>query len=136
MRRVLDHTADTGIEATAGTFPELLRELAAGMFGLVASVPPSAAQRWVRVRVTASTREDLVVDSLSQLLLQSELEDLLFCDFRVVADEGERSADIEAGGIPMTSVAAAGPPIKAVTYHSLLVERRGQEWYGRVYFDV
>jgi SHS2 domain-containing protein len=134
--RVLDHTADTGIEATADTFSELLRELAVGMFGLVARVPPSAVQRWVRVTVTSPTVQDLVVDSLSKLLFLSEVENLLFGDFRVTIGEGEGSANLEAGGVPTPSVEAAGPPIKAVTYHGLLVERREREWYGRVYFDV
>jgi SHS2 domain-containing protein len=134
--QVLSHAADTGIEATAPSASELLEELARGMFGLVAPLDPEAAQTWVTARVESSTLEDLVVDALSRLLLQSELEDLLFCDFKVALDIDALAASIEAGGVPIRSVEPSGPPIKAVTYHGLVVEKRGGEWRGRVYFDV
>jgi SHS2 domain-containing protein len=132
--RVLSHTADTGIEATAPTLADLIRELAAGMFSLIADLPETAAERWHTARVEAETPEDLVVDLLSELLWLSEVEDVVFCGFRVEADQ--RSATVEAGGVPVADVDTTGPPIKAVTYHELAVEPRGDGWYGRVYFDV
>lgn len=131
--RVLSHTADTGIEATAPSLAELIGELAKGMFSLIA-VPERAAARWHTAGVEAATPEDLVVDLLSELLWLSEVEDVVFSDFRVEADH--RAATVEAGGVPVADVAATGPPIKAVTYHQLVVEPRGDGWYGRVYFDV
>jgi SHS2 domain-containing protein len=33
-------------------------------------------------------------------------------------------------------VEPTGPPIKAVTYHAVVVEQREEDWLGRVYFDV
>ena len=132
--RVLSHTADTGIEATAGTLADLIRELAKGMFSLVAELPETAAECWHTARVEAGTPEDLVVDLLSELLWLSEVEDLVFCVFRVTTDE--HSATVEAGGVPVADVDTTGTPIKAVTYHQLVVEPRGDGWYGRVYFDV
>lgn len=133
-RRVLSHTADTGIEATAPTLAALIRELAAGMFSLIADLPETAAERWHTARVEAQTPEDLVVDLLSELLWLSEVEDVVFCDFRVDADQG--TAVVEAGGVAVAEVETTGPPIKAVTYHELVVDNRGDDWYGRVYFDV
>lgn len=132
--RALSHTADTGLEATAQTLEALLTELLRGMFALMARPEPSDARSWVEVDIESFTMEDLVVDTLSELLLQSEMEDLLFCDFRVTVSG--TTANVEAGGVPTRSVEASGPPIKAVTYHDLAVEDRGGEWYARVYFDV
>jgi SHS2 domain-containing protein len=132
---VLAHTADTGIEATADTLAELVRELAGGMFALISPLDPALARTWVTVGVEADTLPDLVVDILSELLYQSEVGDLVFCDFQV--EMGSNLAVIvAAGGIPVSEVDAAGPPIKAVTYHDLVVEKRDNDWYGRVYFDV
>ena len=37
---VLSHTADSGIEATADTLPELIGVLATGMFDLMAPAAP------------------------------------------------------------------------------------------------
>ncbi|MGH8872862.1 MAG: archease [Acidimicrobiia bacterium] len=134
--RVLSHTADTGIEATADSLSMLIRELAAGMFGLMARIDPAAAERWIDTRIESPTVEDLVVDTLSELLWLSEVEDLLLCDFRVTADEAPYLAIVEAGGVPVGTVQAVGPPIKAVTYHELFIDRAEDGWYGRVYFDV
>lgn len=134
--RVLAHTADTGIEATADSLASLIRELLLGMFGLEAAIEPSAAQRWITLRVEAPTPEDLVVDTLSELLFHSEIEDLVFCDFRVEMDRDELAVSVEAGGVPVGAVEPEGPPIKAVTFHDLVAEERDGGWYARVYFDV
>lgn len=133
---VLDHTADTGIEATAHSLGGLIGELSTGMFSLMANVDPTLAERWVSVQVGASSPEDLVVDCLSELLYRSEVENLLFCDIRATVAPGTLEAHIEAGGVPSTSVDLDGPPIKAVTLHDLAAEERSDGWYGRVYFDV
>ena len=133
--RVLSHTADSGIEATATTFGALVAELLRGMFSLIASPERCDASRWIAAHVESASREDLVVDVLSEVLYHSEVEDLLFCEFEVEVDPGGGFADVRAGGIPYDSVDVSGPPIKAVTYHDLVVEQRA-EWFARVYFDV
>jgi SHS2 domain-containing protein len=133
---ILSHTADTGIEATADSFAGLIEEVMRAMFGLVACLPPGAAERWVEFEVEAATAEDLLVDTLSELLYRSEVDDLVFCDFRVRLDGARLRNLVEAGGVPTPAVQAEGPPIKAVTYHGLVVEERDGGWFARVYFDV
>lgn len=132
--RVLSHTADTGIEATAETLPDLLGELLAAMFALMADIDRSAAQRWIETTIEADTVSDLVVDTLSEALYRSEVEDLMLCAFEVEAEPGR--ATVRLGGLPMAETAATGATIKAVTYHGLMVEERPNGWYGRIYFDV
>jgi len=134
--RVLPHTADTGIEATADSIAGLIGELAAGMFGVMAPVEPGAAERWIEVRVESPTMEDLAVDTLSVLLYHSEVENLLFCAFDVDKEPDAMAVTVKAGGVPAASVELMGPPIKAVTYHKLVVEEKGDGWYGQMYFDV
>ena len=134
--RVLSHTADTGLEATAPTLAELIGELATGMFGLIAQVESEGALRWIELTVESPTLEDLVVDALSALLWHSEVEDILFCAFTVREAPEGLAVTVRAGGVPMNEVESTGAPIKAVTYHRLAVEQREEGWYGRVYFDV
>lgn len=134
--RVLAHTADTGVEATAGSFPGLLEELLTAMFGLMAEIEGMAAERWLEVSVNSETPEELVVDALSEALSLAEVEDLVLCQFRVTEGEGQRAVDLRMGGILVSTVEAAGPAIKAVTYHGLALEQREDGWRGRVYFDV
>lgn len=133
--RVLSHTADTGIEATAGGISGLLEELATGMFGLMAQVAPCPDDVAVEVEVDAASLEDLVVDVLSDLLYESEANDLLLCKFEATM-LAPAHARVTAGGIDMSRLEITGPPIKAVTYHDVAVEQRGEDWWARVYFDV
>lgn len=131
----LSHTADTGIEATAPTRSVLIEELATGMFELMAAVDPCPAGTEVDVTVTASAVDDLVVDSLSELLYIAETEDLHLCRFEVT-EAGDTTVRIRASGTPVTGIDATGPQIKAVTYHQLAVSEGDDGWYARVYFDV
>jgi SHS2 domain-containing protein len=133
---VLSHTADTGLEATAPTLAALIAELAAGMFGLIAQVRPDSTLRWVELAVQSPTPEDLAVDVLSTLLWHSEVDDILFSAFEVRQPQDALEVTVRAGGAPTKEVESMGPPIKAVTYHGLVIEEREGGWYGRVYFDV
>jgi SHS2 domain-containing protein len=131
---VLSHTADTGIEARADTYPELVAELATGMFDLMGDAPLGVVGEPVEIGVEASSHEDLVIDALSELLYRSEVDDLFLFDFGVSA-RGDR-IHVRARGVPIAQVEPTGPPIKAVTYHDVAVHPMGDGWYGRVYFDV
>lgn len=132
--RVLSHTADTGVEATAESFPRLVEELLAGMFGLMARIEGQQAQGWVETRVSSESPEELVVDALSEALSLAEVEDMVLCEFHVTGNE--RDIALRLGGVAVRQAEVEGPPIKAVTYHGLDVRRRHGEWYGRVYLDV
>lgn len=132
--RVLSHTADTGIEATAETLPDLLAEMLAAMFALMADIDRLAPQRWIETTVEADRVSDLVVDTLSEALYRSEVEDLMLCAFEVEAEPDR--AKVRLGGVPMREIRSTGAAIKAVTYHALVVEESPDGWYGRIYFDV
>lgn len=133
--RPLPHTADTGIEARAPTFIALVEELATGMFELMATGDCPSAGTTVTADIEASTREDLVVDTLSELLYLFETEDLHLCRFEVTS-HGKGSLHVRAVGVPLADVEPTGPPIKAVTYHQLEISGTSEGWAGRVFFDV
>lgn len=134
-RAPLDHTADTGLEATATSFSALVVELATGMFDLMARVDPCPRGTPVETIIAAATHEELVVDSLSELLYRSEIEGLHLCHFDI-EEYGESSVRIRAAGVPTEDVTITGPAIKAVTYHQLEVSEADDGWHARVYFDV
>lgn len=135
--RILSHTADTGIEASASGFEDLIVELATGMFESMATVMPRSSSEAVviEVDVSGSTPDQIVIDALSELLYASEVGDLFLCDF-AARRVGRHDLEVRANGVPFSSVEPTGPPIKAVTYHDLRVEERDGTWHGRVYFDV
>lgn len=132
---ILSHTADTGIEATADSRTGLIGELARGMFCLMAEPVPCIAERQTEIVVASGSPEDLVVDALSELLYEAESTDTLFCGFKVTS-VGEGEISVKAWGSSFGKVDLSGPPIKAVTYHDLVVTETDTGWRGRVYFDV
>lgn len=133
--RILDHTADTGIEASADSLASLIDQLATGMFALMAPVEPCPEETTVEVEVAAPTLEDLIVDVLSELLYEAEINDLILCGFHTTL-LGPTRARVKTGAVATSDVDLAGPPIKAVTYHDLTVSNTDGSWFGRVYFDV
>jgi len=135
--RVLSHTADIVIEVTAPSLDALFDELLTATFQLTSPTDADRAAVTTRsVEVSAETLEDLVVDTLSEFLFIAETEDRHFCGFRSQVDGDRLVARVEGDARPLRRDQASGAAIKAVTYHELVVERRGEEWFARVYFDV
>ena len=79
--RVLDHTADTAIEADALSVDSLFENLAYGMFDLMFDLSSIRSQEMTKIEVSASSLEELVVDTLSELLALAETQDRGFASF-------------------------------------------------------
>lgn len=133
---MLDHTADTGIEAWSSSLASLIELLAKGMCRLMAEADPDIPSQSGSFSVVSPTAEDLVVDTLSELLYQSETRDLAFTDIAVRVTDDGLGAEIVTAGVPTAVARVTGPSMKAVTYHLLEVRQDGGDWYGRVFFDV
>ncbi len=134
--RLLDHTADVGIEAEADSLAALFDRSAAGMFSLLADGEPATAAAASPLELTAHDLPELLVAWLRELLWWQCERDWLY-------------AGVSFASLGPTSLVAtvqgevACPPrqrivreIKAVTYHDLVAEQRGDGWYARLIFDL
>jgi SHS2 domain-containing protein len=88
-----------------------------------------------RIDVHAPTLEDLLVDWLSTLLYEAESRDLALRSFGI-DDVDEHHLSGWAQGVPTDRMELIGPPVKAVTYHDLVVEKTSTGWRTLVVFDV
>jgi len=131
---IVAHTADTGIETRGNTLAEAIGNAAFAMFDLMYDLSTVPATMAVTFDSTANSPSDLLVDVLSELLLRSETDDVVFSEFRV--HESGMRATVEAAGATSVRRELRGPPIKAVTYHRLRCEPAGDDWEIRVIFDV
>jgi protein archease len=130
--RVLEHTADIGIEATARDIPALFSETVRAVAAVILDADPPAGVEDEPVAVEADSVETLLAELLTEALWRFESSGAL-----PVAAELEVSETTAAGKFQtVRDVAVGGPAIKAVTYHQLAVERVGDAWRARVYFDV
>ena len=131
---IVAHTADTGIETRGNTLAEAIGNAAFAMFDLMYDLSSVPATLPVTFESTADSPPDLLVEVLSELLLRSETNDVVFSEFRV--QEAGMCAIVEAAGATAVGWGLRGPPIKGVTYHRLTCEPAGDDWEIRVIFDV
>ena len=134
--RILDHTADVGLEAHGHDLAELFSNAARGMFSIIVSLKSIRPGKDVQIKVSAENLENLLVNWLSELLYLSSTQMVLFSRFEIAEiDDNHISAKALGESIDQ-SRHELYTEIKAVTYHELKVEKRNQRWCARVLFDI
>jgi protein archease len=134
--RLIDHTADFGIEVFAGDAGELFSEAALALFDQVVDRRCLKGTHRRRVAVTGADWADLMVNWLRELLYLWNGDRFLLC--RVAID------GISTRRISATALVDMFDPvchdieseIKAVTYHQARVVSEPGRWSARVIFDV
>ena len=134
--RILDHTADVGLEARGADLAELFSNAARGMFAIIGCPDMIRPSKELLVKADADNLENLLVNWLSELLYLSATQGILFCRFDI-AQIDQQHISAKALGEPIDpSRHELYAEIKAVTYHDLKVAKVGQIWVARVLFDV
>ena len=132
------HTADVGAIVRGATLPRLFENAALALSDLMCDRRGVRPRRRVRLAVTGSGLDDLLVRWLSELLYRHETEGWLFSSFKIEKVDRFR---FRARGV------ARGEPIdrsrhrrlrevKAVTYHQMRIVRGRGAWRVRIVFDV
>lgn len=132
--RLLEHTADMGIEARAPACNELFVQAARGLLAVLAgSGDPSGPVRQMQLTLTAGDMEELLVVWLNELLYLIQSRDLWPLDIAVTGMQ-PGGMDVSLSLVPLGD--APQREVKAVTYHHLLVSFRHGQWRARVYLDL
>ena len=130
---IIEHTADVGIVARGATLAELFEQAARGLADISGTWTPGAPEKTVQIDLDARDLEALMVDWLNELMYLQEIHDAHYASVDVTEmSEGRLQATIGLS----TGKEWTGTAVKAATFHKLLVERRSDEWYSRVYVDV
>ena len=134
--RILEHTADIGLEAHGQDLPQLFSNAARGMFSIISFLKSIQPTEHIPIAVTADGLEDLLVAWLSELLYLFSTQQMLFCRFEITEID-DRHLQATALGEPVDpSRHELSTEIKAVTYHQLKVVESNQMWTARVLFDI
>lgn len=129
---VIDHTADIALRVYGESRESLFANAAAAMFEQMApldQVPHNATRR---INVDGADDESLLVAWLSELLYLRDVHGEAYTHFAVTFPQPERLQGIAEGG-PWT---AFDRPVKAVTFHGLVVEQKADGWQATIVFDV
>jgi len=129
------HTADVAVEATAPTRGELFAAVADGLATAMCESTPAAGDRF-SVDCRAESIDALLYEYLDQLIYERDVRLVLPVDNEAHVAESDEwwRLNASARGVPLDAVDAR--EVKAVTYSEMVVDRRGEGWYGYVVFDV
>lgn len=138
--RILEHTADKGIEASAGDLPALFETAARGLFALMIDPDTCTPSEEMSIELRAIDREMLLVRWLNELLYYFEVHKRLFCEFQVAITESDGTQQLHANAlyrpVDPQEIEWTGAPVKSATYHGLILEQREEGWFLRFYVDV
>ena len=133
-----EHTADVGAVVRGVTLPRLFENASKALFDLVCDRRAVRPRRAVRIVVSGSSLEDLLVRWLSELLFRLETDGMLFTTFAVErVDRALLRARGTARGETIDRTRhALRREVKAVTYHQIRLVRGRSAWRVRIVFDV
>ena len=129
---ILPHTADVGITASAPTLEELFIEGARGMAAVILDDDPPPPSGSASITADGDDAETLLVSFLTECLFLHETSRELASGGQVFITGTTARGEL----LTCPAAGAAGPQIKAVTYHQLRVERVDDHWEADVFFDV
>ena len=133
---ILEHTADLRIKAWGKTKEELFKNALRGMAYVQkeeARIKKQEARITKKVQVKSTDMTALLIDFLSEVLTQSQIDRVVFFDanFKAFSDT---SLEAEIEGIKVDKF---DEDIKAVTYHEAEVKQNPEGVYEtKIVFDI
>lgn len=135
MYKIVEHTADVGIEAYGKSLEEAFENAAKGMFAIITN--KSKIDSIVSKKIEIENEGDdelLLVDWLNELLYIHDVEGLVFGEFDVSIDD--KLVAYAYGEEYNRQKHGYGVEIKAVTYHMLEIKRDKKGVKIKVLFDI
>ncbi len=133
--KILEHTADVGIEAEGRTLKEAFENAASGMLSIMIEPEKVKELESYSLKVKGRDEKELLVAFLSELLYKYEVADILpkRVDISLLTDK-DLKAEVHGEKIDLKRH-TVDTQIKAVTYHQLAIEK-DKDWKIRVIFDI
>lgn len=130
-------TSDVMFEAEGEDLKELLEQASLALFDVVCERKEVEAEEFREIKVEGEDPEDLLHEWLSELLTESDAEEMFFSKFKVEVEKKDSLfiAKGKAWGEPY-SQEKSGTVVKGVTYHRFSVEKKGKKWKAVVVCDI
>jgi SHS2 domain-containing protein len=134
--RLLEHTADMGIEAQAATLDALFVGAARGLLEILFGRPcPAEERQRLEVELEAGDREELLVAWLGEILFLVEQQGFCPAAFQVEGIGSRRLRGVIIGEYQREGLVPLRE-VKAVTYHRLRIEQHKGIWRAQIYLDL
>jgi SHS2 domain-containing protein len=134
--RLIDHTADFGLEIYGSNPTALFTQAAGALFDLITDTSALRGDRCHQIDISGDDWPDLLVNWLRELLYLWNGMRQLLCDVTIDRiDETQIRATVTcADYVPQQH--EIRNEIKAVTYHQAAAVPSEKGWLARVYLDV
>ena len=134
--RIIEHTADVGLEATGEDLAELFRQATLALLDISGASSDDPTQETFEIDQEAQDAAALLVYWLEEVLYAQDAKDAVITSIEISAID-ERTVRGRVGLRPRTEEEAIeGTAVKAITYHGLTVEQADGRWFARVYVDI
>lgn len=133
--KIIEHTADIGINAFGDDLEEAFQESAEGMFSIITDLDKVEPEEDFDIDLKSEEWDELLVDFLSELIYIHEVRDVVLSEFTVDLRSNEKKelrAKVKGEKIDLDKHRFF-TEIKAVSYHDILVDPEGEV---KVIFDV
>ncbi len=134
--RVIEHTADVGIEVEASDETGIFINCALAMFDLMYGIANIRTKQERKIRVEAESLQELLIAWLNELLYVYSVERLVFSEFRDAELSPGSFSAVAVGECLDLSRHHGDFEIKAATYHNLTFSKQDGSWRATVIFDV
>lgn len=136
----LDHTADVGFRATAESLDAVFCEASRALFSLMFDIKAIGEQTRYPIALSAPSLEHLLVEWLSELLVQKDLTRLVFRRYEL-AIAGDVACGFSAVGTAFGEELdhkrhKPGTEVKGISYLGLNVSQCDGMWVAQVIVDV
>lgn len=134
--RLLEHTADMGIEASAATLDALFVGAAQGLQEILfGQTCPVKVVMQLKIKLQAADWEELLVAWLGEILFHVDQRGFCPAGFHIEELVDHRLTASLVGEYQREELRPLRE-VKAVTYHRLQVLERDGGWQARVYLDL
>jgi SHS2 domain-containing protein len=131
---IIEHTADVGIRARAGSLNELFEQATLGLLDIAGAYLPDLTGHPTSISVEGRDLEGLLVDWLSEVLYLQDARDMVITDVHVArVSEGSASGHVD---VAPREGSLEGTAVKAITYHEIQVVESADGWVAQVFVDI
>jgi SHS2 domain-containing protein len=134
--RILEHTADVGLEAFGRTRAEAYCNAARALFHLIVDLDSIDPRAEMTLRVQGPDPRNLLVNWLSELIYLHDAEGWLLRDFDILNLQDDSLSAVARGEKFERSRHQSKLRVKAITYHQLALEKTAEGWRAQVYVDI
>lgn len=134
--RIIDHTADIGIEVYGEGLSELMEHAGEALFSIITEIDRVESSVSRNITVETGESEEVLRSWLEQLLLYFNTDDFLFSRFEIIQTDDGSFRCTAAGERLDSDRHILHTEIKGITYHQYEVSHDDKGWRARIILDV